>query len=665
MRPLAYPRKVVDSLRGKTARCPAVWFPAGGQTGKVNAAKRCTRCWPTGRRSRSARPPRPTSTRSRPCTRRCPPITPICASSISAGWRPRWRPGGSAVTPRRVTWRCWPPPAARWSAAPATRPWRPSQGRAEVAFAVADHMHHRGIATLLLEHLVSWARQQQITAFTAQTLSENRAMLNVFADAGLPVDRHYAEGVYELTFPLPGDGSWTALDDYLTVVAERERSAEAASLRHVFAPESVAVVGASRRQGTAGRAILDNIAAGGYAGRLYAVNPSAGEIGGVQRLASVLDLPEAVDLAVIAVPAGAVLEVAEQCGQRGVRSLVVITSGLDAAACAALLAVCRRHGMRLVGPDGFGVAVPGIGLNATFAASPPRPGVAGLVMQSGGLGFALVDQLSRLGVGISSFVSVGPKLDVSSNDLLLWWEHDGVTKVAVLYIESFGNPRKFARTARRVGAAMPVLTVLAGRSAAGQHPGDRSGSAPPQPRSTVRAGRGHHHARIRRADRGHRAAGHPAGSGRAHGRDRVQRGQRGAAGRRRLHRPGPDRLPRPHRHDGHRVRRGFPPVPGVARGRRRGGRDYRGRPADRRDRRPGPGRPGGGRAHPAGRRGAQPARICPAAAAARPAGRYPPTVTRRPPWPRWPAPPPTGPGGPSRAAGSTTSPTSRRRRPAR
>jgi acyl-CoA synthetase (NDP forming)/GNAT superfamily N-acetyltransferase len=347
----------------------------------------------------------------------------------------------------------------------------PQSGTVEVAFAVADHMHHRGIATLLLEHLVSWARGQQITAFTAQTLIENRAMLNVFADAGLPVDRRYVDGVYELTFPLPGDDSWTALDDYLTVVAERERSAEAASLRHVFAPESVVVVGASRRKGTAGRAILDNIAAGGYAGRLYAVNPQAGQFGAGQRLASVLDLPEPVDLAVIAVPAGAVLEVAEQCGQRGVRSLVVITSGLDATACGVLLAVCRRHGMRLVGPDGFGVAVPGIGLNATFAASPPRPGVAGLVMQSGGLGFALVDQLSQLGVGISSFASVGPKLDVSSNDLLLWWEHDGVTKVAVLYIESFGNPRKFARTARRVGAAMPVLTVLAGRSAAGQHPG--------------------------------------------------------------------------------------------------------------------------------------------------------------------------------------------------
>ena len=174
-----------------------------------------------------------------------------------------------------------------------------------------------------------------------------------------------------------------------------------------------------------------------------------------------LDLPEPADLAVIAVPAPAVLGVAEQCGQRGVRSLVVITSGLDAAACADLLAVCRRHGMRLVGPDCFGVAVPGIGLDATFAASRLRPGVAGLMSQSGGVGVALAGQLSRLGVGISSFASVGSKLDVSGNDMLMWWEHDDVTRLAVLYLESFGNPRKFARTARRVGAKMPVLTVRA------------------------------------------------------------------------------------------------------------------------------------------------------------------------------------------------------------
>jgi acyl-CoA synthetase (NDP forming)/GNAT superfamily N-acetyltransferase len=341
-------------------------------------------------------------------------------------------------------------------------------GQAEVAFAVADHMHHRGIATLLLEHLVSLARSRQISEFTAETLSENRAMLKVFADAGLPVQRHFADEIYELTFPLPLDKDGTALDTYLSAVAERESSADVASLQHIFAPESVVVIGASRRREAIGRVILENIRGGGYAGRLYTVNPRARQIDGERCLASVLDLPEPADLAVIAVPAPAVLGVAEQCGQRGVRSLAVITSGLDAAACADLLAVCRRHGMRLAGPDCFGVAVPDIGLDATFAASRLQPGVAGLMSQSSGIGVALAGQLSRLGIGISSFASVGSKLDVSGNDMLMWWEHDDVTRLAVLYLESFGNPRKFARTARRVGAKMPVLTVRAGHSATDQ-----------------------------------------------------------------------------------------------------------------------------------------------------------------------------------------------------
>jgi len=340
-------------------------------------------------------------------------------------------------------------------------PLRDQPSQAEVAFAVAEDMHHKGIATLLLEHLVSLARSQRITTFVAETLSENKAMLSVFADAGLPVERHFAEGVIELTFPLPSQNT----DSYLDVVAERERRADVASLRHIFAPESVVVIGASRRRGTVGRAILDNIRAAGYGGRLYTVNPRARQIGGERCLASPLDLPEPADLAVIALPAAKVLDAAERCGQRGVRSLVVVTSGLDAAQSADLLAVCRRHGMRLVGPDCFGVAVPGIGLDATFAVRPARPGVTGLVMQSGGLGFALVDHLSRLGIGISSFASVGDKLDVSGNDMLLWWERDGRTRLAVLYIESFGNPRKFARTARRVSCAMPVLTVLADATA--------------------------------------------------------------------------------------------------------------------------------------------------------------------------------------------------------
>jgi acyl-CoA synthetase (NDP forming)/GNAT superfamily N-acetyltransferase len=339
---------------------------------------------------------------------------------------------------------------------------------AEIAFAVADSMHHRGIATLLLEHLVSVARGQQLRSFVAETLSENIPMIGVFSDAGLPVTKRREDGVVTITIPLPPDDTGTEIDAYHDRVARRERKANVASMRPLFAPESVVVIGAGRRHGNLGHSVIDNILKGGFKGRLYAVNPNATEISGVPSFPDVPSLPEVPDLAVIAVPPPGVVEVAEACGTHGVRGMVVLTAGLDAAHSADLLATCRRHGIRLVGPNCFGIAVPGTGLDATFAATSPLPGVAGLVMQSGGLGFAMVDQLSRLGIGISSFASVGNKLDVSSNDMLMWWEQDGVTKLAVLYIESFGNPRKFARTARRVGAKMPVLTVHAGRSTAGQ-----------------------------------------------------------------------------------------------------------------------------------------------------------------------------------------------------
>jgi acyl-CoA synthetase (NDP forming)/GNAT superfamily N-acetyltransferase len=345
----------------------------------------------------------------------------------------------------------------------------PAGGKtAEVAFAVADTMHHRGIATLLLEHLVSLARARQLEALTAETLPENTGMLRVFSDAGLPAVSKRGDGVVSVTIPLPPDDAGRLLEDYLDIVAARERSANVASLRPVFAPRSVAVVGASRRTGTVGRSVLDNIVAGGFTGKLWAVNPSVREIGGVPCYPDVDSLPEAPDLAVLAVPPVAVVETAQACGRRGVRGLVVLTADVDGPAGADLLAACRRYGMRLIGPNCFGIAVPSIGLDATFAAANPAPGSVGLVMQSGGIGFAMVDHLTRLGIGISSFASVGNKLDVSSNDLLLWWEQDDQTRLAVLYIESFGNPRKFGRTARRVGLKMPVLTVHAGRSEAGQ-----------------------------------------------------------------------------------------------------------------------------------------------------------------------------------------------------
>lgn len=349
-------------------------------------------------------------------------------------------------------------------------------GVAEVAFAVPDDMHGRGIASLLLEHLVWQARQRDLRAFTAETLAENSAMLRVFADAGLPVKRRIAEGMVELTFPLPVGEDEHRLDSYLETVASRESRADVASLRPLLQPRSVAVVGASRHRGTMGRAILRNIVTGGFTGPVYAVNPHAQTMEGVPCVASVDKLPGQVDLAVIAVPPSAVLKVAAQCGRNGVRGLIVISSSRGAAG-AELLAVCRQYGMRLVGPNCFGVIVPWIGLDATFAADHPAPGVAGLVVQSGGVGIALLEQLSRLGIGVSSFASAGDKYDVSPTDMLAWWAQDEVTQIAVMYVESFGNPRKFAGTARRVAQRMPVLTVVGGRSPAGHRAASHTAAA--------------------------------------------------------------------------------------------------------------------------------------------------------------------------------------------
>jgi acyl-CoA synthetase (NDP forming)/L-amino acid N-acyltransferase YncA len=345
-----------------------------------------------------------------------------------------------------------------------------SSSTAEVAFAVADHVHHRGAATLLLEHLVSAGRSNGVRTFTAEVLTENSAMLKVFASAGLHARRKQEDGVTELAFDLPGDDADPGWEPYLDAVARREGRADVASLRPLFAPESVAVVGASRRPESLGRAILHNIVSAGYGGRVYAVNPNASDIEGVSCVPSPIALPGPVDLAVVSVPADAVLRVAEECGERGIGALLVITSGLDLAATEALLDCCRRHGMRLVGPSCLGIAVPGIRLDATLAARHPAAGVAGVAVQSGGVGLALLDQLRRLGIGISSFASLGDKADVSGNDLLRWWEQDPATRLAVLYLESFGNPRKFGRSARRVGAAIPVLTVDVGRPEAAATP---------------------------------------------------------------------------------------------------------------------------------------------------------------------------------------------------
>ncbi|MGW0885465.1 bifunctional acetate--CoA ligase family protein/GNAT family N-acetyltransferase [Streptomyces sp. NPDC002671] len=359
----------------------------------------------------------------------------------------------------------------------------PGGSTAEISVSVADDWHHRGVATLLLEHLADAARTAGVTAFRAEALSENHDVLKVFHDLGLRVTRRFDGPEVHCTVELTED------ERYLSAVDARGRLADIASLRPLLRPGSVAVIGAGRTPGSVGRAILRNIHNGSYTGRLYVVHPEAAAVAGVHAGRSVAGLPQVPDLAVIAVPAAAVAEVAEECGRAGVRALLVVSAGLDTHHSGALLDACRRHGMRLVGPNCLGLAntEEDIHLDATFAARHPGPGTAGVAVQSGGVGIALLDGLARLGIGVSTFVSLGDKYDVSGNDMLQWWESDGHSDLALLHLESFGNPRAFSRTARRVARSMPVLTVDAGRSEAGRRAATSHTAAAATPTMTRQA----------------------------------------------------------------------------------------------------------------------------------------------------------------------------------
>ncbi|MFE2811601.1 GNAT family N-acetyltransferase [Streptomyces nigra] len=335
---------------------------------------------------------------------------------------------------------------------------------AELAVAVADGLHHRGVGTLLVEHLVSAARTDGITAFTADALSDDHEVLRLFADLGLAASRRFGGPEVHCAIDLHVD------ETYLAASEARGRTADVASLEPLLRPRSIAVVGAGRRPGSVGRALLHHLHEDGFTGRLFAVNPAATAILGVPSYPSVGALPVAPDLVVVASPARTVPAVAEECGKAGARALVVVSAGLDTEQSDALLTACRAHGMRLVGPNCLGVAntAPGYRFDATFAAAHPRAGTAGVAVQSGGIGIAFLEGLSRLGIGVSTFASLGDKYDVSGNDMLQWWESDGRTDLALLHLESFGNPRAFSRTARRVTRRMPVLTVDAGRTDAGR-----------------------------------------------------------------------------------------------------------------------------------------------------------------------------------------------------
>ncbi|GGY25525.1 bifunctional acetate--CoA ligase family protein/GNAT family N-acetyltransferase [Streptomyces djakartensis] len=349
---------------------------------------------------------------------------------------------------------------------------------AEVAFLVQDAHQGRGVASALLEHIAAVARERGIRRFAAEVLPANNKMIKVFTDAGYTQKRSFEDGVVRLEFDLePTDRS-------LAVQYAREQRAEARSVQRLLAPGSVAVIGAGRNPGGVGRSVLGNIRDAGFTGRLHAVNKALPEgqkeLDGVPAHRSVRDIDGPVDLAVVAVPAEHVPEVVTECGEHGVQGLVVVSAGYaDSGAEGrerqrALVRHARTYGMRIIGPNAFGLinTSPKVRLNASLAPEMPRPGRIGLFAQSGAIGVALLSRLHRRGggvtgvTGVSTFVSSGNRADVSGNDVLQYWHEDPDTDVVLMYLESIGNPRKFARLARRTAAAKPLVVVQGARHGA-------------------------------------------------------------------------------------------------------------------------------------------------------------------------------------------------------
>ncbi len=339
---------------------------------------------------------------------------------------------------------------------------------AEVAFFIDDAHHGRGMATVLLEYLAEAAREAGISGFTASVLPQNRKMLGVFTQAGFTASSRFEEGVIEVTLDIE------PTPEALAAIEERAGTAEARSVERLLRPTSIAVVGASRTPGTIGHQVFHELVSRGFQGPVYPVNQEADFVASVRSWRSVLDVPGELDLAIICVPAEEVLRVAEECAFKRVQGLVVLSAGFadrdeeGEAAEVELVTYARRHGMRLIGPNALGIinTDPAISMHATFVPVDPVTGRVGLVAQSGVIGAAIIDAARQMGLGISSFVAVGNKADVSSNDLLRYWQDDPGTDVVMCYLESFGNPSKFTRTARALSQHKPVVAVKVGGSQA-------------------------------------------------------------------------------------------------------------------------------------------------------------------------------------------------------
>jgi acyl-CoA synthetase (NDP forming)/RimJ/RimL family protein N-acetyltransferase len=329
---------------------------------------------------------------------------------------------------------------------------------AEVAFFIDDAHHGRGLATILLEYLASAARDNGIGAFVATVLPSNRAMLAVFHQAGFETASRFADGVIEVRFELAPTPASSA------AVEERASRADARTVARLLEPQTVAVIGAGRRRGTIGHEVLRQLLRHEFAGPVYPVNREAAHVASVRAWPSILDVPDQVDLAIVAVPAAEVLDAVEECARARVGALVVVSLGFDRERSAVLIALAHRHGIRVLGPGSFGAinTDPAVRLHATFAPVEPRAGRVALSLQSGTLAAGIIRRATAQGLGFSSIVAVGDKLDVSGNDLLAWWEHDERTDVIALSLESYGNPRRFRRIAPRVARRKPIVAMVRG-----------------------------------------------------------------------------------------------------------------------------------------------------------------------------------------------------------
>jgi acetyl coenzyme A synthetase (ADP forming)-like protein len=345
-----------------------------------------------------------------------------------------------------------------------------ARDRAELAFAVADEWQGRGIGTLLLAHLAQLAEGEGIVTLNAWVHPANHRMIRVLRDSGFPIEVRTEPGVLEIE--LPAQLSKEAHERF----EERDRVGAVAAVRHVLEPSSIAVIGASRRRVSVGGTVVRNLVASGFTGPVYPINPHAKTVAGRRVYASLADVSGPVELAVIAVAAPLVLDAARDCERKGVCALVVLSADFGEAGAqgearqAELLHICRETGMRVVGPNCLGVlnTNPAIAMNATFAPGRPPQGRIAFASQSGAYGIAALELAARRGLGLSSFVSMGNKADLSGNDFLRFWEEDPGTDAVLLYLESLGNPQRFGQVARRLTLTKPVIVVKSGRTAAGR-----------------------------------------------------------------------------------------------------------------------------------------------------------------------------------------------------